>query len=388
MTYSLPYLLVCFFIVFNSLPLTHSNTLEHKNNILQYGLFFIVIFVFIGFRGFISTDYTSYYPFFKKVPSFDGNNILDIFTQQNGWEAGFVFYTMLFKTICPDYFLYQASLLCFDVIVLHKVFCQYCHRYERLAFCFFFVFQGFGIEVNLLRNSKSIMLFLLSLDYIRKNSFIKYALINLIGFLFHTSALLYIPLYFVLKRKYTRTFLVLLFIIGQLFFLAQIPWERMLFTKIAEFVPGRFNSYIAMYVTKLAKGYGFSIGYLERSLSSILILSVYNKMMYESEDNVVFLNLFFIYQFIYLFFSGLAIIPQRIGLLFILGYWFVYPKLYSLLKKDMKIVFMSCFLLYSILRMYMDTNTIILSYDNYLLNPLQFLSFDERMRMFIQNFEF
>jgi hypothetical protein len=370
------------------LPLTHNNAIVSKNNISQFGLSFIVIFVFIGFRGFISTDYTSYFPFFNNVTTFNGTNFLDAFTQRNGWEAGFVFYTMLFKTLCSDYFLYQASLLCFDVIVLHKVFSMYCKGYERLAFCFFFVFQGFGIEVNLLRNSKSIMLFLLSLEYIKKNNFIKYTFINLIGFLFHTSALLYIPLFFVLKRKYTRTFLISLFVIGQIFFLAQIPWERILFLKIAEFVPGRFNSYIAMYITKLAKGYGFSIGYLERSFSSILILLLYSKLERESENSMIFINIFFVYQLIFLYFSGLAIIPQRVGLLFIPGYWFVYPIVYSLLKRDMKIFFLLCLLFYSIFRMYMDTNTILLAYDNYLLNPLNFQSFVERKRAFLQNFQF
>ena len=57
-------------------------------------------------------------------------------------------------------------------------------------------------SMNGVRQSVAIMIFYYSFKYIEKHNFKKYAILNGIGFLFHSSAILFIPLYFILNKKY------------------------------------------------------------------------------------------------------------------------------------------------------------------------------------------
>ncbi len=378
MIYSLPYLLfficICVFSFFKGPK--NTNVIGISANKSIFFEIFLLSIVFIGFRSFISTDACSYYPWFQKVPTLTHGGLKYCFTSQ--WEFGFSLYTVIFKSIIPDWFFYQFSLCLIDYVILYYFFREYFEDIYTIltAFCFFFVFQGFGIERNLLRNSKSILLFLLSIKYIHKHKFIKYCFVNLIGFLFHSSALLYIPFYFIANLRVKKKYLIFLFLIGNIFFIGKISISGTILLPFGEMGLGRLSEYILIYVKYGYKSYGFSIGYLERTLSTLLVLYFYYKIINEKKY-IPIVNMFFLYQFLYLFFSDLAMIPQRVALLFIPSYWILYPKIYEKLRKDWKYLFIVCFLVYGLIRIYKESNIPIFYYQNYLFNYPSMRSFDE-----------
>ena len=56
--------------------------------------------------------------------------------------------------------------------------------------------------MNGVRQSVAIMMFYYSFRYIKEQNLKKYLILNGIGCLFHSSAILFIPLYFVLNRRF------------------------------------------------------------------------------------------------------------------------------------------------------------------------------------------
>ena len=91
---------------------------------------------------------------------------------------------------------------------------------------------------------------------------------------------------------------------------------------------------------------------------------------------VVLYNILYLYVFSYLYFSEMRILTDRIPILFSCSYWFLFPELYSNLKKDFKVLFLLLFLLYSILKIISANNSILVMYDNLL---FQNFSFSDRM---------
>lgn len=376
-SYSLPYVLFFSAILLISLKITNSERTSSivSVNLFKFyalGLFFIF---FIGFRGFIYTDWGAYYRVYKDTPSLlSSRNEISLFLKKYpDWNSGYMYYSMFFKTLKFNYTLFQVSSFIIDFIILYKIFNNFFHNLNLtiLAFCFFILFGGvlgFGIEINLMRNAKSIICFLISLKYIQTRKIIPFLLLILLGFLFHPSALLYIPCYFLLKRNFSRKIVVLLFVIGNIIYLLHIQWLRELLLLINSIVTTPLSPLIEFYLnsTKFGGNWGFSIGYLERTFSFILIFIFEQKLIDDNHESRMYVNSFYIFIFIYLYCSEIAILLDRVGLLFIFPYWFLYPQIYKMFTREKKYIFVILFLFYGILKC-ATCNNILYYYENTLL---------------------
>ena len=156
MIYAFPYILYFFSLAFLFLmPIQ----VGFKNRyFITHFYTILTILLFIGFRGFIVTDWVVYYKFYSFVP--DLFSVNESFWNYLNWERGFLLYTLLIKTLTRNYFIFQfisflIDLLFIDYFIKNNV----SEKNYVLAYICFFVFQGFIIEVNLLRSSKAICLF-------------------------------------------------------------------------------------------------------------------------------------------------------------------------------------------------------------------------------------
>ena len=144
----------------------------------------------------------------------------------------------------------------------------------------FILFGGLTIEFNLYRNSKAIICFLLSINYLQKRKLIPYLLLNALGCYFHISALLYLPLYFILDRRINMKLIWTLFIIGNVIYLFQIPYLSKILLSVGSILGGRINALIYFYMADSHFGVsaGITIGYIERAISFILLALYYQKV--------------------------------------------------------------------------------------------------------------
>lgn len=377
--YSIPYILL-FFIYF--LLFLWENRIRRKNTSIK-GIRYIAIFIFIiffGCRGYIDTDFAVYHPLYEDAPTiFNSNGIVKYFSDINQdnltrIEPGFKIFMIILKTCSSDYLFLQFVSSVIDVLFLDYIFKKYSPQYI-LSFILFFIFSGLIIELNLLRNIKSILLFIISLKYIQERNAIKFFILNGIGLLFHSSAIFYFPLYFFLHKKIPMVFVWIMFIIGNAIYLIQIKFITPIVIALGSLFGETYSLMAEVYSKSdlYNNGYGVTFGFFERLATFILFYSYYNKLDDHLQDKKllnIFYNSFFLYSVSYLFLSEYTVFIDRITALFVFSYWILYAQLYEVLNHRLKTIFATVMLFFGTYKMYKSNNFIIRNYQNILFdNP-------------------
>lgn len=332
---------------------------------------------FIGLRGFIGTDWYSYYAIYDKAVPI--SELLDYFSKEQFIEFGFGIYISFFKTIGLNYHFFVFISALFDVLILNFFLKKY-SPYYALGFLVFFAFEGLGMP-DLMRNVRSIMFFLLSLNYILERKLLPFLLLNFIGLCFHASAILYFPLYFILHKQWSKKLLIGAFVIGNLLFLGNIDLFKPLILKFTEILGGRYSLLAENYIqSTLFSSKEISIGYFERCFTCLMVISYYNKIIAYDKRNIIFLNAYTLYIFAIFFFADIAVIAARLALLFVFSYWILWPTLFKvIILKVNKYCFLTFMFIYILLKINGITNNPLWEYDNF---SWGMKSYEERSQVF------
>lgn len=327
-TYSIPYVII--FLILLYLSYLEQRYNGNKTRKALRLITFFLLLCFFGLRGYVASDwysYTFYFDYIKPITTISLKELLTTF-----YEPGFNLFTSIIKAISDNYFFYVFINSLIDLLLLNIVLKKYCSNYYVFAACIFFVFCG-EFEINLLRNMKSILLFLLSIKYIENRKIWPFLLIMLCSLTFHLSAIFYIPFYFFGHRNNKKIFYVIISI-GVIIYFFQIQY----ITPIAKFIGSLLGG---DYFLK-AEGYiltdksGVTFGSLYVFIPLILVIFNYDRLYKENDYNVIFLNMFFMYCISTLYFSEVLVFRQRFTALFVFSLcvllsqlWLYYKKSYS-----------------------------------------------------------
>lgn len=328
--YSIPYIFVAglLFLFY----LNEKRILKFLSTKGAIYLAWFVVFVFIGLRGHVYSDFISYYPFFEDLPNIFSLNLDDYELV----EPGFVIYSSLIKTIAPNYFIWVAINTFLDLLVFNWVFKRYTAS-QILPLLFFLAFQGLIIEFNLYRNVKAMDLFLLSIPFLQQRRILPYMALNILGVVFHSSALLYIPLYFIIHKQIPKLLIYGGIIASNILYLGHISFIGDLINGIGFIQDLTLYDKLVRY-QDMDVEYGFTIGYIERTCSILIFTYFYDKLIVQNRCNIIFYNCFFIYYNAILIFNEVLVFVERIPLLFIFAYWILYPNVLALKIKQHKLI--------------------------------------------------
>ena len=138
----------------------------------------VLFMLFFGFRGFVGDDWIIYYPNFDGMYDDNFSNVL-LSVNASSFEPGFSFIQAFCKWIYPDYH--------FLVFVCCAINCTLLYLFIRknvdnlpLAFMVFICMSGTELQINLLRNSMSILLCMNALTYLENRKPLQYFLICII----------------------------------------------------------------------------------------------------------------------------------------------------------------------------------------------------------------
>lgn len=368
-SYSIPYLIFLLYLF----VLVYYDVLFLKKNInnLRIRIFTILGFLFFfGLRGFVFSDFVSYYKFFDNVPTIWNSSLFYLFENNNNlnYEPGFVIYTYFVKSIIPNYFGWIFVSVLIDIILLDVIIRRY-SKFYVLAFILYFVFGGEAIEFNLMRNVKAILIFLYSLKYIEEHKPVKYFSLNLLALSFHTSAIVFFPLYYFLNKSIDKKVLWFIFSFGVFFVILQIRYLEPIFVYIGNMIGGNVSLLVNIYFSSEFKniGYGVNFGTFERIFTFFLIVFFYDKLKEKYRGSVLFLNMYVGFFIIYFYFSEISVILERFSYLFIASYWILYPNILSLVENKVKkyFLFFYCIVI-AVLKTYTQNTSVIMKYDNVL----------------------
>ncbi|WP_291125005.1 EpsG family protein [Flavobacterium sp. UBA6031] len=379
MSYSLPYILIIVFFLGISVIQLGIPLDEKSRKYLNY--FVIIAYVlFFGFRGFIATDWMNYYSTFKILPT----NFIHALNVSS-FEPGFVIYSVLIKKIFPNYETFQLLNTITNIILLNIFFKRYLNeKYYALGFAVFVAFFGYIFEINLLRNFKSLLIFLLALKYIENRNWLKYYLCVILALLFHWTSIVFIPLYFFLHKKINIRILIGIFVVGTFVYLLQFEYVKPLIKSFSKLLPLNMGEKIAGYLGSETFGgsYGLTFGYFERTLIMFLILFYY-KSITNNKSNILFVNSYLIFIAFYLYFSEVSIIIVRMASIFAYSYWIIIPLIIMNMQKNIKPIMFLFISLLLIAKIHMVTNSLFYEYDSLLAK--NYKTYEERIKIYDKN---
>ena len=299
-----------------------------KNERKKHMLFVFSIILLIGFlglRGFIGWDWWAYYPSYNNLPG--GFN----------YEIGYEIWSNIFYKIGLSYHHFTFINTVADILILAYVLKKY-SKYPIFSMFLFLAVQGLSFEVDLLRNAKAVLLFIISIQFIKERKIIPFLILNILGMTFHISSIIYFPMYFILNRNYSRKIILPLIILGNIYYI----FDTKLFIHILEYMssvlPAAVGGKITSYLSIIPQNYKLPIGtlYFERLVTFIMVFFFLHKEKGSREKenpySLIMENSFYIFYLIFLFTSEFFIASTRIGILFIYANWFLWGDIIENLR--------------------------------------------------------
>lgn len=321
----LPYYIVFFILLLGVAIERKSESEVLKKRALIFEA--VILIVFFGFRGYIGYDWYTYNPNFK------GISLAKIIEKKDYFEFGFKFYTLLIKNIFNNYTFYTLVGSLIDIVIICIVSRRYSKSPLIVVFLFFSIY-GLALEIDMLRNAKAIVLFLLSIKYIEERKLEKFIGLIILAFTFHASSLIYLPMYFILGKKWNKKIVLGIFILGNLYYLSDMRIFIKLLKHMDIIIPTSFGraimSKLSIYFssTPLDFKLGFSIFYFERLIIFVLAWVMDSEIRKQKYGDIM-LNSLYISIFIFLYLAELSVMGARLNILFIYSYWFVLPLLFN-----------------------------------------------------------
>lgn len=324
MIFALPYLILFTFLLYlyeiskdtyrncnlyEKASLRDSNSFE-KLAILSYLFFY-------GLRGFMFTDVFEYYDFFNSL----GHNNLNLEFNEVAFDPGFVLCSYLCRALYPDYFFFQFVWTLIDVILLYCILKYETGKYFLLSFALLVPLFD-GIQINLLRNIKGILLFFYAIRFIRERKFTKYSIFILIGTSFHLSTIILWPFYFFINRD-LRKILFVVSIVSVVFYFTDLSFLNSMFILISASMGGKIEAVLTSYENSTVSA-GFTLGFLYRFFLLVVLLSKYWTL---KRHNLAMLNIAILYICANMAFNSILIMRDRFSALFALGIISILPFL-------------------------------------------------------------
>lgn len=192
------YELFAFLLVLGYL-ICKKSKLKYKNQI-YVGVVFVILFVLSAFRYDVGYDYYfGYLPHWRNVRNMP---LLDIALNKDH-EIGYSITEAITSLISNNL---QAIFITTSLIFM-ILFALYIHKHFPDKVWGVFLLYGLGLyycSMNFIRQSIAAFIIVFAVMLIKKKKIIPYMLLVMLASTFHKSALIFIPLYFILQIKITK----------------------------------------------------------------------------------------------------------------------------------------------------------------------------------------
>ena len=203
------YLLILFFIfILAFLDVADDAVFPKYKNILLI-FCFILMFIVAGFRYQVGYDFNSYERIYNNITlsNFRGNNL----------EIGFSLFVCLLKRIGFGFPVMMISIAMASLFIKYRVIKEY-SVYPFISMLVYFsanfIIQDFGQ----IRQGLAIAFTLYSIKYIKEKKLYKYLIIIFMAIMFHYSAVLFLPMYWLSRINVNKKVIATAFVVSGVFF--------------------------------------------------------------------------------------------------------------------------------------------------------------------------
>ena len=331
---SVPYF--CFMAILVILVFVEFNLQNHNHRTKYVFIFSLFLFtLFVGLKGWTGMDVMMYYENYQEAPTlgdfFLGRYSKDWYTD---FEIGFNLFEVIAKTLGMSYWQFQFVYVLIDSIVLFYFFRRETN-YCVLALLIYFIWWGWVFHAEQLRNANSVLLFMMSLKYVRNKQVFSYVLLNLLGMTFHTTSLFYIMAYPLLRITLTKNQLLWIFTVVMLIFIFRIKFINIVLTGLYTYGGQHIASKIQKYYINIV----YADSYYNIGMRKIIVCFAYIMFFFapnyfkvsKNIDNVT-KNVFVIYFILVFSLCEIRVLQDRASSLFCIGLIMLFVQYYADLK--------------------------------------------------------
>ncbi|RKF44749.1 hypothetical protein BCY92_17065 [Bacillus wiedmannii] len=310
---------------------------EKKFKLLWY-FHFIVICIFLiffaGLRYNIGIDYVSHERIYENIQS----GLLENFSNTNQ-EKGYFILNKIFNDFNVMLFFIALVTLTikFKVIKDNSI---YIFLTLYLYYCLFFI----RYDMGLVTQGIAAAIIMYSYNYIIEKKQVKFILSVLIASLFHISAIIFIPFYWIIRKEYTVKFIVIGILFS--FFMA----FSLMFNQIFEYISVLIPRY-SVYVNNEAS-FDISVNMFKRLIFLLIFTYTIKKYYRDNKSYNIFLNMYFFGAMIYYAFKPFWILSDRGSIYFSLSeifLWGIILKHYKgVIKRFILVLLLLLYGLYSL----------------------------------------
>jgi hypothetical protein len=344
---------------------------------LFYFIFCFGFIFFIGFRYKMANDWYNYNLFTQRIePFWDvlwGNAAG--FHSENGIEYGFkILISLINMVFDPETFSSLQALTVLISVFCYTVLFYFIYKEETVKYKFLFLatFISFTMfrEFDILRQSISFYIFLLSIKYVN-NNFLKFFLVNLFGCLFHISALIFIPLYFVFKIKFSRVFIMVLMLTHLVTMINHFSFVTVILESLSVYFPELIIAQkLYLNSSYLDSQSAISLVGILYAIYLLLLFVNYERIEFSNYRVRLFINSFFIFIIINIFFSDSKDIADRFSYYFYFGVAFVFVFIIKFIPKSLYFLYVIFILIFPTIRFSRVisnpiTKSVLVPYRNY-----------------------
>lgn len=187
-----------------------SSKYSRSLNRSEYALLLALILGwFVSFGGKALTDQISYYQFYNSISGLSISESLklllhhfNLIERKGSFEFGYLFLNVLFSRLG---FGYLGFLFIYSFILNYLLFSEI-SRHKRIVLItmVFLSTSLFVQQANLIRQMMVVSIFVYSIKYIKAKDLLRYTIIILISTTIHMSALILLPVYFLVNKIYNK----------------------------------------------------------------------------------------------------------------------------------------------------------------------------------------
>jgi len=321
------------FIILGFFSFLEITSIDHLYKRILLIISFFMLWLIAGLKFEMGGDWPAYTQFFKEVEPFEV-----VLTQQapvysmNYMEPAYKLLNALIKSLGGNMQLVFLIIAFINSCLFFKALRMYC-VYPVLGALIYFSAVYFPLDMIAIRQAVAVQLFFIALFFIYQRRFWLFFLTMLIAVLFHRSAFLLLPLYFVIHKELNYKVYTAIFIFSAAVFFLQIQWMASLLSLVADKIGGHTGGIIRMYLSSNSYGVNrvLSVGVFINLLLFIVYYRHRNELRH-FKYYTVFFNLFMINVVVFFVFYELIEISNRYRFYFLLSNVVLLPYLITIYK--------------------------------------------------------
>nr|WP_106783609.1 EpsG family protein [Lysinibacillus timonensis] len=295
---------------------------KHKSLVNIYFIIISLFMLFIAaFRDGIGYDYANY----KKL--FDLIHYRDASSSEVNIELGFYAIMKLFTNN------YLVVFFTATISILLKVI--YIDRYSKdkiISLLLYFSGVFIMFDMGVIRQGLSIGITLLSIKHIKERSFTKFLFIICFAALFHVSAIIFLPLYFLGNKSFSRKTYYFITLVVLIISFADLT---KLIVNLLMYIPIGIIQSKLMWYSSLETG-ELATSLIKRVLFLVLFIEYFKVKKISDSDSYIYLNGYFLSIVIMGLFSSIDIIGGRGST----GLYFLQIFIFAIVMKSMSHIYL------------------------------------------------